>query len=54
MIEERDKLIKYIKLYTNKRLEVPVTTLDYYKFMKLIGKGAFGKVTLGIHKLTGK
>ncbi len=22
--------------------------------MKLIGKGAFGKVTLGIHKLTGK
>lgn len=22
--------------------------------MKLIGKGAFGKVTLGIHRLTGK
>jgi serine/threonine protein kinase len=22
--------------------------------VKLIGKGAFGKVTLGIHKLTGK
>lgn len=34
--------------------EVPMTTLDYYKFMKLIGKGAFGKVTLGIHKLSGK
>ena len=28
--------------------------MDYYKFIKLIGKGAFGKVTLGIHKLTGK
>jgi serine/threonine protein kinase len=28
--------------------------LEYYKFVKLIGKGAFGKVTLGIHKLTGK
>lgn len=54
MLEERDKLIKYLRLYTNKRLEIPVTTLDYYKFMKLIGKGAFGKVTLGIHKLTGK
>jgi len=54
LIDERDKLIKYIKLYTSKRLEVPTTTLDYYKFMKLIGKGAFGKVTLGIHKLTGK
>ena len=34
--------------------EIPTTTLDYYKFVKLIGKGAFGKVTLGIHKLTGK
>lgn len=55
MIEERDKLIKYIKMYTaQRRMEVPTTTLDYYKFMKLIGKGAFGKVTLGIHKLTGK
>ena len=37
-----------------KHKEIPPTTLDYYKFVKLIGKGAFGKVTLGIHKLTGK
>ena len=28
--------------------------MDYYKFIKLIGKGAFGKVLLGIHKLTDK
>ena len=28
--------------------------MDYYRFVKLVGKGAFGKVTLGIHKLTGK
>lgn len=28
--------------------------MDFYKFIKLIGKGAFGKVTLGIHKLTGR
>ena len=54
MLEDREKLIKYIKTYTKKRMEVPETTLDYYKFVKLIGKGAFGKVTLGIHKLTGK
>lgn len=54
IVEERDKLIKYIQHFTLKRQEVPTTTLDYYKFMKLIGKGAFGKVTLGIHKLTGK
>jgi hypothetical protein len=54
MIEEREKLIKYVSLYTKMKNETPETTLDYYKFMKLIGKGAFGKVTLGIHKLTGK
>jgi hypothetical protein len=54
MLEDREKLIKYIKLYTKKKMDVPETTLDYYKFVKLIGKGAFGKVTLGIHKLTGK
>jgi len=41
-------------LFTKKRGEVPVTTLDFYKFVKLIGMGAFGKVTLGVHKLTGK
>lgn len=28
--------------------------MEFYKFIKLIGKGAFGKVTLGIHLLTGK
>lgn len=33
---------------------MPQTTVDFYKFIKLIGKGAFGKVTLGIHKLTQK
>ena len=54
MIKERDKLIKHIKEHIEKTKELPPTTLDYYKFVKLIGKGAFGKVTLGIHKLTGK
>lgn len=54
MLEDREKLIKHVKTSTKKRMEVPETTLDYYKFVKLIGKGAFGKVTLGIHKLTGK
>ena len=53
--EERDKLIAYIKHFTySARPEIPITSVDYYKFIKLIGKGAFGKVTLGIHKLSGK
>ena len=30
------------------------TTMNNYKIIKLIGKGAFGKVSMGIHKLTGK
>jgi len=33
---------------------MPPTSLEFYKFVELIGKGAFGKVTLGIHKLTGR
>jgi serine/threonine protein kinase len=54
MLQERERLIKFIKSYIKKHNELPPTTLEYYKFVKLIGKGAFGKVTLGIHKLTGK
>ena len=54
VMEEREKLIRFIRLYAKKNGEIPPTTLDYYKFLKLIGKGAFGKVTLGVHKLTGK
>jgi hypothetical protein len=53
-MKEREKIIKYNKIYVKKHKAFPPTTLDYYKFVKLIGKGAFGKVTLGVHKLTGK
>lgn len=62
--QEREKLISYNKqckemkniIYIDLQIygDVHPTTLDYYKFVRLIGKGAFGKVTLGIHKLTGK
>lgn len=54
MIEEREQTIKYIKAFVRKNKAIPPTTLDFYKFKKLIGKGAFGKVTLATHKLTGK
>ena len=52
--EDREKLIKYVKSYVKKHGKIPHTTLDFYRFVKLLGKGAFGKITLGIHKLTGK
>jgi serine/threonine protein kinase len=54
MSNEKKKLIKFNHLFYQKHLKIAPTSLDYYKFVKLIGKGAFGKVTLGIHKLTGK
>lgn len=54
IVTEREKLINFIKIYTKRHNTIPPTTLDLYKFVKLIGKGAFGKVTLGLHKLTGK
>jgi hypothetical protein len=53
-MKDREKIIKYNKAFIKKNKECPPTSLEYYKFVKLIGKGAFGKVTLGIHKLTGK
>jgi len=51
---DRERLTKYIAHYVKKNGEIPPTSLEFYKFIKLIGKGAFGKVTLGVHKLTGK
>ena len=54
VMKERDKIIKYNKAFIKKNKTIPPTSLEYYKFVKLIGKGAFGKVTLGVHKLTGK
>ena len=47
-------MIKFITLYIQRHDELPPTTIDYYTINKLIGKGAFGKVTLATHKLTGK
>ena len=52
--EERTTLIRYIRAHVAKHSTIPPTSLDYYKFVRLLGKGAFGKITLGIHKLTGK
>lgn len=52
--EEREKLVSYNKLYFKKNNKIPTTTLEYYRYVRMIGKGAFGIATLGIHKLTGR
>ena len=31
---------------------MPVTTVDFYRIGKILGKGAFGKVNLALHNLT--
>lgn len=53
-IIEREKLIRYNKRFLQKHGRMPPTSLEFYGYVELIGKGAFGKVTLGIHKLTGR
>ena len=51
---EREQLIQYLDEHYRLRHTMPPTTSFYYKFIKIIGKGAFGKVSLAIHKLSGK
>lgn len=53
-LQDKDRVIKTIKTHVRRFGTVPETTTDYYKLVKEIGKGAFGKVSLAIHKLTGK
>lgn len=51
---ERLKLISYIKKYCEVNQKVPRTTLQFFKVLKLVGKGSFGKVHLAIQLLTKK
>ena len=53
-MEDSLKLINYIKNYYKKNHEYPMTNLDFYKYGRLIGQGAFGKVNLGLNVLTGR
>lgn len=53
---ERDlkETLSLIKESWQRQKEAPKTVAKFYKVGKVLGKGAFGKVNLGIHKLTGK
>ena len=53
-LNESNKLIEYIKNYYKIYGEYPESQLSFYKFGRIIGKGAFGKVNLGLHILTGR
>lgn len=44
-------IVKDSFLLTN---EAPETTTDFYRAGKMLGRGAFGKVNLGMHKLSRK
>ena len=47
-------IINIIKEHFKKHGEAPATKISFYRIGRLLGKGAFGKVNLGMHKLTGK
>lgn len=48
------KLSRIVRLAFKKTQNPPVTSSDFYKVGKVMGKGAFGKVNLAIHRLSGK
>ena len=53
-MKESLKLTCYISKYYNKYKKYPNTSLQFYKYGRLIGQGAFGKVNLGLNILTGR
>ena len=52
--KQKRKLTKHIQRSFRHTKEPPVTTTDFYRIGKMLGKGAFGKVNLAIHRLTEK
>ena len=53
-LKESKKLSDYIKNYYKNNKKYPETNLNFYKYGRLIGQGAFGKVNLGLNVLTGR
>lgn len=51
--KRKKEMLETVKAIRSK-LDNPKTELQFYKIGKILGKGAFGRVSLGIHKLTGK
>ena len=53
-IKEGQSIAEYIKTYYEEHKEFPKTIVSFYRIGRLLGRGAFGKVNLGMSKLTGK
>ena len=51
---ECEILSKFIKDYYKQNSEYPNTDLSFYKYGRIIGRGAFGKVNIGLNVLTGR
>ena len=43
-----------ISFFNNKNKVYPSTTINFYKYGRLIGQGAFGKVNIGLNVLSGR
>ena len=52
--QESENLSKYIKDYYIAHSCYPPTDISFYKFGRMIGRGAFGKVNIGLNILTGR
>ena len=52
--QESENLSKYIKDYYKSHSSYPKTDISFYKFGRMIGRGAFGKVNIGLNILTGR
>eukprot|EP00826_Nyctotherus_ovalis_P026843 TRINITY_DN2093_c0_g1_i1.p1 TRINITY_DN2093_c0_g1~~TRINITY_DN2093_c0_g1_i1.p1 ORF type:complete len:720 (-),score=227.83 TRINITY_DN2093_c0_g1_i1:141-2300(-) len=54
MAKDSKEISSYIASYIKLNNKIPPTSINFYRIGRVLGKGAFGKVNLGIHKLTGK
>ena len=53
-LAKSNQLAQYIKKYKEQHGEYPDTQLFNYKYGRLIGQGAFGKVNIGLNVLSGR